>query len=214
MLPLATVEVRNPKVPPALTPGKVTPEILYRWERSCKEHFRAENVAEEEKVKSVLFRLQDLRIGCWVDDNETTLKALDFATFMNKLREEVLRKGWDREIKLAIQRSRQGERPFYQWAYEMRARNALLRGRPCHFSDEALREVLEINMDEDLELRMRRVAAGEVSLWEWIEAVKEEEFVTRRREAAAMAMAREIYGREQRGVKSSGSGRAMGKRVQ
>ncbi|KAF9645247.1 hypothetical protein BDM02DRAFT_3120539 [Thelephora ganbajun] len=75
---------------------------------------------------------------------------------MDKLREEALDKDRDRKIKLAILASKQGECPFHEWAYEMQAHNTLLRGRLCHFSEEALRETLENNMDQGLELQMRR----------------------------------------------------------
>jgi hypothetical protein len=61
----ATVEKGNPKVAPALTPEKIMPEILHRWERVCKEYFRVEGVTEKKKVKSILPQLEDLRIANW-----------------------------------------------------------------------------------------------------------------------------------------------------
>ena len=78
---------------------------------------------------------------------------------MDKLREEALEKDWYRKIKLAMLASKQGERPFHEWAYRMQPRNALLRGRPHHFSDEVLCETLQNNMDQGLELRVRRIEA-------------------------------------------------------
>lgn len=65
MSPLATVEDHNSKIPPTLTPGKVTPEILHRWEKLCKKYFRIKKVAEKLKVESVLSRIQDLRLADW-----------------------------------------------------------------------------------------------------------------------------------------------------
>ena len=202
----ASVEDQNPKVAPVLTLGKVTPEILHRWERACKEYFRVKSVSEKKKVESVLSRLQDFRIADWAEANEGMLRALDFAAFMVKLREEVLEKDWDRKIKLSILASKQGERPFDKWVYLLQTRNALLRGRACHFDDGALRETLENNMDQGLELRMRRVVvADDVSLRGWIEAVKvEDEFMVRER-GVAKEMAREMFRTEQqRSVRGGG----------
>ena len=205
MMPqLATVEDANPKIAPTLMPGKITPEILHRWEKSCKEYFRIKNIAESKKVESILSRLQDLRIADWAEANETILKVLEFSEFMDRLKERALEKDWDRKIKLSMLWSKQGGRPFHEWAYELQTRNALLRGRPCHFSEEALREVLQNGMDQSLELRIRRLE--EASLYEWIEAVRlEDEFVTRERE---------MYRREQGGPRSITNARVMGTRIE
>ena len=47
---LATVKDQNPKVAPTLTQGKITPEILYQWERLCKEYFRVKAISEKTLV--------------------------------------------------------------------------------------------------------------------------------------------------------------------
>ena len=41
--------------------GKVTPEVLYQWERVGREFFRIKGIAKENQVESILSRLQDLR---------------------------------------------------------------------------------------------------------------------------------------------------------
>ena len=209
----ATVEDHNPKIAPTLTPGLVTPEVLHRWEKACKEYFRVKGITEKKKVESVLSRLQDIRIADWVEANEGTLRSLDFAQFMAKLRAETLEKDWDRKIKLSILASKQEERPFHEWAYAIQARNALLRGRPCHFEDVALRETLENNMNPGLEKRVRRIVfAADISIRDWIETVKEEdEFVVSER-AMVKEMAKEMYRAEQRVVRVGG-GRTMGTKI-
>ena len=190
----ATVESSSPKVPPTLGAGRVTPEVLHQWERACKEYFRVKGVAQKKKVESVLSRLQDLHIADWAEANEAALVQLDFPEFMEKLRGQALEKDWDRKIKLAMLASKQGDRPFHEWAYEMQTRNALLRGRPYHCEDGALHETLENNMDQGLELRIRWLAIEPtVPLRDWIETVKaEDEFVSRERKEAK-EMAKEMY---------------------
>ena len=211
MSSIATVEDSNPKVAPTLTPGKVTPEVLHQWECLCKEYFRQKNITDKKKVESILSRLLDFRIADWAEANEAQLKVLDFLTFMGKLQVEALEKDWDRKIKLEILASKQGERPFHEWAYGLLTRNTLLRGRPCHFDDVALRKTIENNMDSGLKLRMRRTPVGiDAPLRDWIKAVKvEDEFVAREQEMAKAVM-KEIYRAEQQGVRPLVGGRPTG----
>ena len=199
---VASVEARNPKVPPTLTAGKITPEALHRWERACKDHFRVKHIAEDQQVASVLFRLEDLQLSNWIEANEAVLTALKFPAFMDRLRDQVLEKDWDRKIKLSILDFKQGDRPFDEWVYDLQTRNALLWGRPQHFSDAALRDTIENNMDPILEVKVRRIAFGPTaSLQEWVAAVAiEDESVARERKAladavdkASRARDREVY---------------------
>ena len=115
----ATVEDINTKVAPTLTPGKITPKILHRWEKLCKEYFRIKSIAESKKVESILSCLQDLRIADWAEANEAILKVLEFSEFMDWLKERALEKDWDHKIKLLMLWSKQGGRPFHKWAYKL-----------------------------------------------------------------------------------------------
>jgi hypothetical protein len=200
----ATVDDQNPKIAPTLTSGKVTPEVLHRWEKACKEYFRVKSVAGEKQVESVLSRFQDFHIADWAEANDAILKDLDFAMFMGKLRERLLEKDWDRKIKLAILASKQGDRPFEEWACELMNRNALLRGRTGHFTEEALRESIQNNMDQGLEKRIRRKIAEGLALHQWIEAVREE--------AEVVAWERELYRGEPKGRATSN--RVVGARIE
>ena len=201
MSSITTVKDSNPKVAPTLTLGKVTPKVLHQWECSCKEYFRQKNITDKKKVESILSRLLDFCIADWAKANEAQLKALDFLTFMGKLRAEALEKDWDRKIKLEILASKQGEHPFHEWAYGLLTHNALLRGWPCHFDDVALHKTIKNNMDSGLESQMHRTPVGvDAPLWDWIKVVIiRDEFVAREREMAK-AVAKEIYRAEQQGV--------------
>ena len=212
----ATVEDQNPKIAPLLTAGTITPKVLHRWERSCKEYFRTKDVSAKKQVESVLSRLADMRIADWAEANEEALRSLDFAAFMEKLRGQALEKDWDRKIKLSMLAMKQGERTFHEWAYELLNRNALLRGRSCHFDDEALHELFRNNMDQGLELCTRKFVIGEgETIRDWIETVKvEAEFVASER-VAVREMAKEMYRMEQqKGVRGAGVGRTMGTRIE
>ena len=206
MSEIATVKDHNPKCPPTLTPGSITPEVLLQWERSCKEYFWVKDVTEEKKVGSVLARLQDLSIADWLDTNEERLKALEFSAFMDQLRERALEKDWDRKIYMSILSSKQGERTFHEWAYELQTRNALLRGSPYHFNEKAFRDRLQINMDPSLELRARKLQ--EASLWRWIKEVELEDEFSRMEGERMRKTARGMNRKEQNGTSNFNGGRA------
>ena len=125
MSSFAVVEAQNPKVPPTLLPSKVTPEILHRWERACKEFFRTKHIVEDTQVELVLYQLEDIDIVEWAEADEAALVALTFMDFMDKLREQVLEKDWDWNLKLSILSLKQGEHPFGEWAIELKNRNGL-----------------------------------------------------------------------------------------
>ena len=99
--------------------------------------------------------------------------------------------------------------------------DALLRGRPHHFSDMTLRETLENNMEQGLKLRMRRIAIGPTaSLREWIDAVKIEDEPLARERREMKEMAKEICKardmakkRERKKRNTTNTGRANVQRV-
>ena len=208
----ATVEAQNQKVPPILTPGKVTPEVLHRWEKSCKTYFRVKSVSAKKQVESVLSQLQEPRLEAWVEAKEEELKSLDFASFMDKLRDRALIRDWDRKIKLEMLATKQGDTPFLDWAYGLVNRNELLKGRPCYFSEEALCELFRNTMDHSLELRMRKIAfGGDAEIRDWIEEVGLEAELLADQRAASRDWRREDQQPRGRG---GSSGRALGARIE
>ena len=123
---VAVVDAQNPKVPPTLTPGKVTPKILHGWQWACKEYFGTKCVAEDAQVESVLYQLEDMDIVERVEADEAALISLPFTGLMVKLREQVLEKDWNWNLKLLILGLKQGERPFGEWENELKNCNTLL----------------------------------------------------------------------------------------
>lgn len=43
---LACIRQSSSKVPPTLTEGTITPEILHRWERACLDHFHHKKIPD------------------------------------------------------------------------------------------------------------------------------------------------------------------------
>ena len=87
---LARIQQSSSKVPPTLTEGTITPEILYRWERACLDYFHHKKVGGDKQVEDILFEIKDLRLSRWIEARGSALKVIPFASFMDELREEAL----------------------------------------------------------------------------------------------------------------------------
>lgn len=95
---IAQVHQASSKVPPTLTEGTITPEILHRWERACLNYFRHKKIKKTAQVEDVLFEIKDLRLSRWIEANESSLKGKSFTDFMAELREEALDANWARTL--------------------------------------------------------------------------------------------------------------------
>ena len=72
--------------------------------------------------------------------------------------------------------------------------NASLRGRSCHFDDEALHELFRNDMDQSLEFRAWKLVIGEgETTRDWIETVKVEAECVASERAAVRETTKEMY---------------------
>jgi hypothetical protein len=60
---VASVEQANAKLPPSLTSGTISPEILYQWERAALNFFRVKSIPAAERVINVIYELKDPRMA-------------------------------------------------------------------------------------------------------------------------------------------------------
>jgi hypothetical protein len=81
---VAAVEQANAKVPPSLTSGSLSPEILYQWERAANNFFRVKGVPKTDQVISVIYELKDPHIAAWTTAGGVRLETLTFAEFMEE----------------------------------------------------------------------------------------------------------------------------------
>lgn len=144
----ARIHQASAKIPPTLTEGVITPEILHRWERACTNYFRHKKIRGGDQVEDVPSEIKDLRLSRWI---EAVLGGMTFGNFMTQLRDEALDPNWARLLRTEIFRTRQDNRPFFDWVCEIEAKNAILSPVPAaHISDQQLRDHLEAQMDDAL----------------------------------------------------------------
>ena len=74
---------------------------------------------------------------------------------MDELREEALEPNWARTLRTEVLRTHQDDRVFFDWAYEVECKNAILAPVPsAHISDQQrVRDHFEAQMDDALAQR-------------------------------------------------------------
>ena len=139
---LAQIQQPSSGVPPILTEGAITPEVLHLWERACLNYFRRKKISPNGQVEDILFEIKDLRLSRWIEARESSLKAMSFANFMAELREEALEPNWARTLRMEVLRIRQDGRVFFDWVCEVECKNAILGPvASAQISDQQLREI-------------------------------------------------------------------------
>lgn len=135
-----------------LTPGDLTPEVLHRFERACKDFFEHKEYKEADQVHKITAGFRDLRIGDWIENNRATLNALPFAEFMALVRENYLEDDWERKIRRQLTASMLvPPKSFWDWYQEILKANFMLKNTKSFLDDDALRHRIESGIDEDLD---------------------------------------------------------------
>ncbi|KAJ7647259.1 hypothetical protein FB45DRAFT_860542 [Roridomyces roridus] len=163
--------------PPLLHEGEVTQDQLRKFECHAGSYFTAKKIAAAEQVAHVMGCLRDYRITDWLENDEerTAAAALDFKSFMGKVREHLLPTDWIRTIKKELNGRKQGPKEtFLKFLTAVERTNSLLVNTDAHLSPAQIRSLLESNMLTDLaeDLDDDGKAAAEDDYKKWCELVK------------------------------------------
>ncbi|KAG2129139.1 hypothetical protein DEU56DRAFT_741575, partial [Suillus clintonianus] len=173
MAKTAAVEQSAPNKPPKLTAGEITPQVAHDWENACETYFLHKSVEAADQVKMIAFGMLDPRLHTWYLTQRATLDAGTFQNYMKALRDAWLESHWANKLRKKVLGSRQGTRPFYEWALDVQNQNALLYGNPTYLDETQLRNQLEANICDELTIPVFRAKlADDLSLKDWIEEVK------------------------------------------
>ncbi|EGO03653.1 hypothetical protein SERLA73DRAFT_45974 [Serpula lacrymans var. lacrymans S7.3] len=138
--------------PDILTPGTFTPEVIEAWEISCQCYFMHKSTPAAVQVRTVVWSIQDPKVRNWYQVNQARISSLSFDEYMSELRTVCLLLDWAAGVLKKIFNSKQGSRPFCDWAIECQSQNCLLRGTAFHLNDILMKCLLENNMDDGLAL--------------------------------------------------------------
>ena len=87
---------------PIVTPGKLTPDLLFDFENGAYSYFSFKEVKPEKEVAKVAVGLQDGRIQMWYHLNHAAIDSAGFTSFMKSVHDNWLEPGWEQEVKLLI----------------------------------------------------------------------------------------------------------------
>jgi hypothetical protein len=135
--------------PPVITPGRLTPDLLFDFENGAYSYFSFKDIKAEREVSKVAGGLQDGRIQTWYRLNRVAVDAAGFPAFMAHVRESWLEPGWEQNVKLIILASHQGTTPISDWIMLLESTNALLNGHTCKLSDADLRNHIQSHIHPD-----------------------------------------------------------------
>jgi hypothetical protein len=147
--------------PPVITPGKLTPDLLFDFENGAYSYFSFKDVKTEKEVAKVAGGLQDARVQTWYRLNWAIVDAAGFPAFMASVRAFWLDSGWEQDVKLVILASHQGSTPISDWIMLVESTNALLHGHACQLSEADLRNHIQSHVHADT---MAAVTVAELHL--------------------------------------------------
>ncbi|KIM90110.1 hypothetical protein PILCRDRAFT_59595 [Piloderma croceum F 1598] len=135
--------------PPVITPGKLTPNLLFDFENSAYSYFLFKDIRVEKEVSKVAGGLQDGWVQTWYHLNRAAFDAAGFPAFMVTVRESWLEPRWEQDVKLTILVSHQGSTPITDWIMLLEATNALLHNHVCKLSNTDLRNHIQSHIHPD-----------------------------------------------------------------
>jgi hypothetical protein len=165
----AEVKTSKLKECPMLMPGTIDPVIFQSWNLACKRYMKHAAKTPEEIVSLVAEGMMEPRLVAWYQADQKRIDGLTLAKYMEELAILVLEKDWDHKLRVQVLSSKQGKRPFMNWAIEMENLNAiLLTSAPTRaLSTDALKNQLEANLNLELldDLCAEPVVATTLAPW-------------------------------------------------
>ncbi|KAH9829347.1 uncharacterized protein C8Q71DRAFT_718361, partial [Rhodofomes roseus] len=155
---LARLEHHGSSKAPTLHPGELTAEILCDFEDACANFFNRhkKKIEEADQTSAILGELLDFRIRDWIACDRSTIEALPFKNFMQKLREQFLDKDWAATLHTEILHSRQkGNETFADYSIRAIKKNTVLKRSDAGLEPLRLIQVLEAGIADTLVARVR-----------------------------------------------------------
>ncbi|KZT18036.1 hypothetical protein NEOLEDRAFT_1152826 [Neolentinus lepideus HHB14362 ss-1] len=171
---MATVQQPNPKTPPILTPGDLTPAILRKWHEACRVYAMHRELDADKQVSRVAWGMQDDRMADWYRSDQERIDKLSLSAYIDEMKTLYLRHDWEEDLRDEILNSTQGDGLFWDWVNRVQSMNALLKGTVSHFTDVTLRFHFEAHIHPDTKRYCRKETKNLKALdfKSWINAVR------------------------------------------
>ncbi|GBE88594.1 hypothetical protein SCP_1304120 [Sparassis crispa] len=156
---IATVLHPSLKQAPILTPSKLTPAILLKWEAGCLQYFKKKNIANTDHVTKVTGSLQDELIQDWYLSNADEIEAMRWPNFLATMHSRWLEKNWEDKMLTELIRMRQRDDDcFEHWVVNLQKQNALLRRSSLHMEDDSLHTQITANACKEVCITCNKLA--------------------------------------------------------
>lgn len=191
---LARVEQPDGTKLPVLTKGTITPSALREFEIGCRKYFMHKKIPDGDKVRTIAFGILDPLIMDWYLGDQDTIDSWTFPEYIASLRLNCLEQDWDILLRKEILSSSQGDRPFFEWSNEVRAKNNLLASTHVKCNDVTLRSHLDANMNTRLaHICIKEKTNNVVAFLAWIKEVNKHDIERIHAEEASKAWATDMY---------------------
>ena len=135
---------------PIITPGKLTPDLLFNFKNGAYSYFLFQEVKPEKETAKVAGGLQDGCVQMWYCLNCMAIDTMRFTAFIKLICKNWLDPGWEQEVKLPILGSSQGLKPIDDWIMLVKSTNTLLLGHACTLSTNDLHNHIQSHIHPDM----------------------------------------------------------------
>jgi len=188
---------------PVLTAGKITPQCMLSWRRHCERYKLLNNLTEEVVVQHVGGSVQENHLQDWFAAESARLIPLGLSNYLKEFAKHVLPRNWAHRVQEQILSSRQGEKEFSKWRYEIQNLNSVLTmsANVTPLDSRALRAQLTANLSSDLQLYLATEPLDdELTFDEWAAEVTERDEKLRQEKARNARAARSAFNEWSAGV--------------
>jgi hypothetical protein len=137
--------------PPILSEGRLTTATIRKFDTACKRFFTHKNIPASEQVSKILNNFDSAEIANWASNNEQSLTAGSFNSFMDQLKKKFLPHNWEDDL-VQTQIAFQGQSAFLKWINDVRRANAELGAAKSDYfiADDAFRRHVIPRLSPDL----------------------------------------------------------------
>jgi len=181
---------------PVLTAGRITPQCMLSWCRHCERYKLLNNLTEEVVVQHVGGSVQENHLQDWFAAESARLVPLGLSNYLKEFAKHVLPRNWAHRVQEQILSSRQGEKEFSKWRYEMQNLNSVLTmsANVTPLDSRALRAQLTANLSSDLRLYLATDPLDDdLTFDEWAAEVTERDEKLRQEKARNARAARSAF---------------------
>ncbi|KAF9537793.1 hypothetical protein CPC08DRAFT_717657 [Agrocybe pediades] len=169
---------------------------MLSWRRHCERYKLLNGLADDVVVRHVGGSVQEHHLQDWFAAESARLIPLGLENYLKEFAKHVLTRNWAHRVQEQILSSRQGEKEFSKWRYEIQNLNSVLSMSDtiAPLTTQALRAQLTANLSSDLRLYIaNETFADDMEFSDWAIEVTELDDKLRAEKARNARQARNAF---------------------